>query len=427
MNHFMRLRGIVPGAIRSIASSVRYRFAAMIAIPAMLAIPAADDLHAQGQWTASGFAGENVAAIAADTSGLMLAYSASGLFRSTDNGGTWSGPTLGNIPWGLAMGGNGVVYAMNIDASTFSEHFAHSSDGGITWESHEIKGFSHGLTIDRGGLPIIIEPDSLIRSTDGGRSWKPLGMTGFTGDFFDLGGMAFGPNNELVITNRGITGGLVYISTNDGTSWKRIYSARADLSAVQYTPAGTLFLAYDGHFIRSVSNGKTWTTIAGVDGNVRAVVVHGNEIYAMADGLYRSTDEGASWGSVTRQSLPENSFLTSLIVSASGDLFAATSSGLYRFSPSASVEVAGVPSVTLSLRPNPARDLVTILLPPTAWSSCRLEAFDMLGRCAGVIAEGIPPGTGSMTWNARGIPPGIYMVRMEMDGAVRTAGIILTR
>lgn len=173
--------------------------------------------------------------------------------------------------------------------------------------------------------------DGLYRSTDGGESWKNVGLrdsrqisrividpqnanTVYAGAL----GHAYGPNNE-----RG-----VYKSTDGGEHWTKVFdqgseTGIADLAIATdhpnvlfaatwhtHRPPWSTYAPIDGAgsgLFRSQDGGNSWTRLAGSglpDGDwgrpAVAVSPDGKRVYALIDdgkksGLYRSDDGGDSW------------------------------------------------------------------------------------------------------------------------------------
>ena len=159
------------------------------------------------------------------------APSASGLFRSTDGGATWTELTgelakgLPPKPWGrvavaIAPSKPNVIYA-TIEAVQPKDGLYRSDDGGRTWQLRDRSQmmiwrpfYFASLTVDPRDENRVYKPDGgLIVSTDGGKSFSGI-SGGAHGDFHVV--WVDPRNTDHLIT--GDDGGLWY-SDNAGTHW----------------------------------------------------------------------------------------------------------------------------------------------------------------------------------------------------------------
>lgn len=75
--------------------------------------------------------------------------------------------------------------------------------------------------------------------------------------------------------------------------------------------------------------------------------------------------------------------------------------------------------------PNPFRDATTLTFALPAPTEIRLEVFDALGRRVATVAEGSrPAGTHEVTFAARDLPPGLYLVRLTAGSQTATRRLI---
>lgn len=407
--------------------SWRRHMARRVLLALAISVLAGPAVSAQGTWTPSGLQGTETGILVRDAQGHMLAASQQGVFRSTDHGHTWTVTPLTNNTRSLAITPDGVGLATFFNLDLISDALARSTDQGITWTSGRRPGYAKALDIDAQGRPVIMEADHLLRSEDGGATWTMLSKDGFSDDFFDFRHLAMGPDNLIVLGNGGITGGLVFASKDNGQNWSQIHNAGSDMVMIKVAPSGTIFISRPGSFVRSGNGGESWSEVADFNGMPTCMAFHGNDLYASTlTTLYHSSDDGLSWTSISRGAIPGNAVIVAMMADANGDLLAATSAGIYRRDAVASVDGLQGETASLSIRPHPVRGLAVIELPAPARRELRIEVLDLLGRSQGTISAGAP-GTRSVTWDAGGLAAGIYLIRMELDGAVTTRRVVVAR
>jgi photosystem II stability/assembly factor-like uncharacterized protein len=184
--------------------------------------------------------------------GLVAASSYGGVYLSTDQGGHWArlkAPQASGTTVNLAVEGNCVW--LGTDAGVYR-----SLDRGVTW--------SLGRPTDRDTLiqAIVSDPPFLLalahegvyRSSDSGSSWTRLAL-GRSGDNWDLGHLAHA-GSRLFMT-----------------------------------------LQYRGLLV-SPDHGDTWSEDGSLTGFKGIFLGMGADVYATRDGVYRSSDQGATWTGV---------------------------------------------------------------------------------------------------------------------------------
>ena len=157
------------------------------------------------------------------------------------------------------------------------------------------------------------------RTTTGGSMWVPLMHNELS---LAIGGLGIAANNPSVLyaatgewtsgigtpTDPVTSGVGVYRTSNGGADWDLcapISSARCAAVAVDPTNSARLFVAGEFGLHRSRDGGATWDIPPGrtsgvFDGEVSDVVIDPNDIDRLyigvhRDGIYRTTDGGASW------------------------------------------------------------------------------------------------------------------------------------
>jgi photosystem II stability/assembly factor-like uncharacterized protein len=321
--------------------------------------------------------------------GLMLAGTNTGLFRSTDDGETWSYLQIDfwNIPIPslnmVSIAPDGMVYIITRDSTVYR-----SSDHGDTWISlrsalhnspvKKLVFSGHGETFalvdsigilystDHGDhwnrmnhrLPIsrlysfavdstktmlIAADTNVYRSTDNGTSWMVINQ-GFKNKPTLF---AFNSEGHIFAGGSGIVG--IYRSTDKGNSWSPCYQHKiihpitkdsvaisTNVQAVVIDSHGTIFANRDLHIIRSTDNGNNWAEISDNFKSrsiVRAltfVVNSQNDIYVgtIYQGIVRSQDHGDHWTS--RDSSFGAIAIKSILVDSQKRVFAGTDNSVVR-------------------------------------------------------------------------------------------------
>lgn len=264
-------------------------------------------------------------ALAAGPKGTKTLYAGSygdGVWRSADDGKTWQNASTG-LPAGTNFGttwdyiealaadpqDNGVVYAV-----TFGHGVYKTSDGGTGWVAIN-SGISNLIGVN-GNISIVtvdpVAPQTLYlgyisnagigsglvyRSTDGGTSWSQTAYAG--GPVEDL---AIDPSHHTTLYVAGGSQGL-YVSTDSGAAWSSISLPAADAIDVAVDPFDSEHLWVGGFnhgLYVSTDGGAHWAQgpneAAGFIADITADPAQSGVVYANSgSALMRSTDGGNSW------------------------------------------------------------------------------------------------------------------------------------
>jgi len=263
-----------------------------------------------------------------------------GVFRSTNGGSTWA--LVSTSPSGVSIA---------VDPSTPSTVYASgsssvykSTDNGTSWTA-----FSNGLIVSGSYIyAIAVNPSDssmvyagtasggAFRSLNGGVDWAAVNIGLGGPGVYDL---AIDPldNNKLFI---GTWMKGVYRSTDAGASmsYPGIGTSVLSIAIDPVTPSNIYASAFQGIY-RSVNGGGTWTAFAnglsGIYGYVQSLDIDPADptvIYAGTDydGIFKSLDSGANWtafnnglGNLQVYSVTVDPLDTSVV-------FAGTTDGAYR-------------------------------------------------------------------------------------------------
>jgi ligand-binding sensor domain-containing protein len=290
-----------------------------------------------GSWTAVNFGltSRFVYALAINPSGHIFAGTDDGVFRSTDTGDSWvavkTGLTNATVS-ALAINANGHVFAGTRGGGVFR-----STDSGGIWIrvntglantdvlSLAINSSGHIFTGTYAG--------GVFRSTDNGDSWMAVN-TGLTSA--EVLSLAINANGHI-FAGTGIDG--VFRSTDSGGSWTPVNTGLTNpnvstsVSALAINSSGHIFAASGGIF-RSTDNGGSWTPVNTGLTNViiYSVAINSNgHIFVGTDGggVFRSTDNGGSWTEVNTGLT--NTGVSALAINSNGDIFSGTGrDGVFR-------------------------------------------------------------------------------------------------
>lgn len=294
---------------------------------------------ARAKWAqTAGPEGGSVSALL-NTPGAMYAGTGGGVYRSTDNGQTWTAVNNG-------LSGNALfirsLLAMgnNIFAGTYGGGIYRTTDNGQNWTAVK-NGLSGGGLFVRSlvvvGNSIFAGTDfggGVYRTTDNGQNWTAVNR-GLPEDALVINSLLAVGNNILAGTN----GRGVYRTTDNGQNWTGINNGLSGdalfigslLMVDNSIFAGTLF---NGVY-RTTDNGQNWTAVNnGLSGRasyVCSLLTVGNIILVGTKdgGLYRTTDNGQSWTAVNN-GLSGGALEVYSLLAVGNSIFAGTSSGIYR-------------------------------------------------------------------------------------------------
>jgi photosystem II stability/assembly factor-like uncharacterized protein len=328
---------------------------------------------------------------------LFVSNVSAGLFRSTNNGESWS--TLAfedTIVWNVLITNENIIYAI-----TDSEGLMRSYDYGSTWEVIPYYSDYWSRVLEEGTYGEIYftafgnDPITLYKISSDGATITPL-----IDDINTILSNSLSVNDSIVFLADNVDGGRggIYRSTDSGINWENVASEPR------------------AYCVYAKSNG---------------IVYSGSDL-----GLYYSTDFGATWSNTSYQ-LDSLGRIREIEEDQNGKLFFGTSSkGLYSVDIITAIENEEnyqIPSeFSLSRNyPNPFNPTTTIKYQFPENSFVTLKVYDVLGKeVATLVNEEKSAGSYEVEFSAIGgsasggdahnLSSGIYFYQLRAGNFVRT-------
>jgi len=164
-----------------------------------------------------------------------------------------------------------------------------STDQGRTWKNISLTGqvdFHRLVSSGQMILGLSATDGALLVSNDSGKNWEALPNP----NLFDL---ALDPSNPSNVVGTTETGPI--LSTDGGRTFAPIAGAPL-LALLSWDTARLVGVTPDGLIYESLDQGTTWSQIASVTGQLRAIAARGEEIAVLAGtDLYYSSDAGRNF------------------------------------------------------------------------------------------------------------------------------------
>ena len=409
---------------------------------------------------------------------LYAGTSTDGVLRSTDEGTTWMPANTGLSNVGeqcLAVGDSILFSGMGV-APLFR-----STDNGITWaEADSGLPGRDGVILPADGFLFAGTDYGMYRSSNLGVSWDSIN-TGFDPINMMFARLATNGTTIYAGTHTDPTGGIhggLYRSTDAGGHWVKILGFGGETWIPGIFAHESLLLAWTIFGLdRSTNQGDTWAPAdsgMGLEyrevGSTFARIT--TKIFTVVEGrLYRSTDQGLSWGRVgTSASFGElgifpatgntlfnvnesgiqfsNDFGASWTSFNSGlsdsTLYACTANskfffvngknGLWRrpisdFVTSIAVHEHPVNEFRLNQNyPNPFNPSTTIRYALPSRAQVTLTVFNTLGQHVATLVNEIQdPGYHDVRFDGSGLASGVYFYRLQAGDVVQSKKLIVLR
>jgi len=311
-----------------------------------------------GVWTTNGPPGGGGLTVVADphAAGVLYAGTYAGIFRSADDGASWTPTSLTGGYDVLSVGADSTVYATGpyVLQSWPLVALLSSGDDGAIWQVLTDDDFPTDdvLAGDPGSANVLylarnydfhmVQWASLSRSTDSGASWTPIGV-----------GLAFVRN--IVVAPSASTTLYAFVepfsppwagqsglfkSQDSGSTWTRLPATLGNVTELAVGPgnpgivyagtrdSGVLKSVDGGISFQSASSGLTSLAVS----SVRIDPLHPNRVYvATGSGVFASADGGGTWIAMSA-GLPAGLAFGQLAIDSTGThLHVASSGGVFDY------------------------------------------------------------------------------------------------
>ncbi|MEP0548948.1 MAG: T9SS type A sorting domain-containing protein [Rhodothermales bacterium] len=343
-----------------------------------------------------------------------------------------------------------------------------TADGGQTWATQSFPGFDlEGIAFNGSGVGIVVTDDGVVYRTTNGAAFAPIG-TGAE----DLRGVAWGTETFVFAAGReasgarssdgGLTwtafstgavertegveavgtnllwavgrGGEIRFSSNGGATWGAQASGTAnDLKAIQMLSPEIGYIVGSGDTVLKTTNGgATWTNISNGNAGGDALSFLDESTGWTADDagqVWHTTDGGATW---QLQPTPTGVDLSGIsFVSATQGWAVGDAGTIIAFGSGTTDAEDGAAPARLRLsaaHPNPFATATTLRYNLAESGLVTLAVYDVLGRAVAVLADGVQgAGEHEAVLVAKGLPSGVYFVRLATGSSSETRRVTLAR
>jgi ligand-binding sensor domain-containing protein len=276
--------------------------------------------------------------LAVDAKDRLFAGS-NAIFRSVNNGGSWSKVMSfpADVTFGPQVNSLTVTPAGHIFAGTFRAGVYRSINGGGTWAQVNVglrDMWVEGVGSDNSGFVFAGTSGGagLYRSKTSTIKWNKSNK-GLVNSYVHA--LAVNASGHLFAgTSYTWYGGGMFRSTDRGAHWQTRGLADKEVNCIAINGSGHIFVGtMENGIFRSTNQGLTWMAVnAGLTKfDVRGLAINaGGHIFAgiLYAGVYRSTDNGASW-TLVNTGLTDK-YIMDIIVAPNGHLFVSTNKGVFR-------------------------------------------------------------------------------------------------
>ncbi len=361
---------------------------------------------------------------------LVASTVAGRIFRSTDNGATWSqiNQNLDNIRtiWST-LSTSDKMYAAT------EQGLFISTDKGVNWVISTLNGKDiRSIVKDASGkLYAGAWGGGIYVSVDAGATWNLLN-TGMTN--LNVTSLVMTVDNTLFA---GTFGGGIYKLPSGSDTWTKVNGTDAKIWTMHITAANELYAASYGRGVYvSNDNGSTWSQPVTTSGTNYVTAILSDKsgnvfMSSFTGGVFARAAKSAVWNNIGLGGLGVS---TLYVDQSDGSLVVGTTSG-YMYKNTSALTAVKDTKTTLPKKyelmqnyPNPFNPATSIQFSIPRNGHVSLAVYDILGRVvANLVNEVKQPGSYTVSFNASHFASGMYFYRLEAGDYTSVKKMILIK
>ena len=380
------------------------------------------------------------------TNNIYLGTLDQGVFFSGNNGNSWTTKSSGLIDMNIYS----IAYDVNgyLLAGTFNHGIFISTNNGNIWTQS-------GLTLQNKIRAIVIsrnhayiagsDGNGIYRSTNYGLNWQKMNSP------LNVYSLCVTPAGYIIAGSK--EPDCLYASFDDGVTWQVEYSNSNAFNSIASTPEGKVY-SVNGNFttdnplgyilVRSDNSGVDWVVASSFSSSSYGVTVNrnGDVFIGRYYNVWKSSDEGTNWVTLSSGIDSSTNVLISLACSPQGYLFTGRQGGQLFRSTLSTIAVQRISSqIPESFKlyqnyPNPFNPATKIrfdlpyIMPVSGKQGINvsLKIFNVLGqKISTMLDTKLNPGTYEITWDGTGFSGGIYFYSISYSGTSKTLPMILIK